>query len=113
MCYVPWNAFFSNVIIYFIIKFLSKLFALVDSGAFRGLDLGRLKRGREWKLATVLSVPLSRVVAVGPTSARCSADVAYGTVDELKAAFFAEVRPGDSVLLKASHSMGLGALLKD
>ena len=52
---------------------LVKRFALVDSMrlAERGFDLGRLKRGREWKFATVLSVPLSRVVVLS------SAQVGY------------------------------------
>lgn len=45
---------------------LVKRFALVDSAklAGQGLDLERLKRGREWKGATVLQVPVQRVVAL-------------------------------------------------
>ena len=33
--------------------------------------------------------------------------------DEAKAELFAYVRPGDSVLLKASHGMALNRLLED
>lgn len=54
---------------------------------------------------------LDAVVAVGGRSAHCRASKAYETLEELKADFPTMVRPGDLVLLKASHGMNLGSLL--
>ena len=58
------------------------------------------------------SLGLGLVVGVGKTASRCSCDRAFATLAELEAAFAGLVAPGDTVLLKASHAMGLGGLLE-
>lgn len=70
--------------------------------------------------ARALACGLDRVVAVGEASAAAAAGLAcaggtpcttFSTLADLKAAFPTLVRPGDTVLLKASHGMNLGSLL--
>lgn len=51
------------------------------------------------------------VIAVGARSSRCRCDLAYPTVEALEADFRSLLKAGDTVLLKASHGMGLGRLL--
>ncbi len=51
------------------------------------------------------------VIAVGEQASRCRCTAAYPTLDALKADFDGLVKPGDTVLLKASHSMNLGSLI--
>lgn len=58
------------------------------------------------------SLGLDRVIAVGAISGLCDCDVAYDEVMALKAHWSSEIRIGDTVLLKASHSMHLGSLLE-
>ena len=53
------------------------------------------------------------VLGVGEISSTCPCHRAYPDVAHLKAEFAALLQPGDLVLLKASHSMNLGDLLKD
>ncbi len=52
------------------------------------------------------------VVAVGPLSSQCAADRAFPTTDDLLAHIEEILRPGDSVLLKASHSLRLGRIVE-
>ena len=54
---------------------------------------------------------LDAVIAVGETSATCRADVAYPTLEALKADVTGRFAAGDVILLKASHGMHLGDLL--
>lgn len=54
---------------------------------------------------------LDKVLAVGKTSSKCRACASFETVEELKAALPSILKSGDNVLLKASHSMNLGAIL--
>lgn len=54
---------------------------------------------------------LDCVIAVGETSATCKSDVAYSTLESLKAEGRERFAAGDVVLLKASHGMHLGELL--
>lgn len=54
---------------------------------------------------------LDAVYAVGEASSKCRADAAFKNVDDAKEAVFKLLKPGDAVLLKASHSMGLGRIL--
>ena len=54
---------------------------------------------------------LDAVIAVGETSATCRADVAYPTLEALKAEGTGRFAAGDVILLKASHGMHLGDLL--
>ena len=54
---------------------------------------------------------LDLVIAVGERSSRCRCGMAYASLEALKADFSGLVKPGDSVLLKASHGMNLGSLL--
>ena len=51
------------------------------------------------------------VVAVGERSSRCRCTVSFKTVEDAKAAIGTVVSAGDTVLLKASHSMNLGSLI--
>lgn len=51
------------------------------------------------------------LVGVGECAAKCPADRHYHDVSALRADFSTLVRRGDAVLLKASHAVGLGALL--
>ena len=51
------------------------------------------------------------VVAVGERSSRCRSTVSFKTVEDAKAAIGTVVSAGDTVLLKASHSMNLGSLI--
>lgn len=55
--------------------------------------------------------PFAAVVAVGELSSRCAADVAFPTVEALLAHVGELFRPGDAVLLKASHGLRLGRIL--
>lgn len=54
---------------------------------------------------------LDAILAVGKTSAKCCSTASFETIDELKSALSAILKPGDKVLLKASHSMNLGAVI--
>ncbi|MCR5414855.1 MAG: hypothetical protein K6F50_09065 [Kiritimatiellae bacterium] len=54
---------------------------------------------------------LDAVIAVGEKSSACPATLKYQSVESLKKSFPALVKKGDTVLLKASHGMNLGALL--
>lgn len=60
--------------------------------------------------AMALGIPL--VIGVGEESSRCMCHLAYKTLAPLKRKFRFDVSAGDLVLVKASHSMGLGALLE-
>ena len=51
------------------------------------------------------------VIAVGERSSRCRGTVSFKTVEDAKAAIGTVVSAGDTVLLKASHSMNLGSLI--
>ena len=61
--------------------------------------------------AMSLGIPL--VIGVGELSSRCLCHLAYKELSGLRKKFRADVSSGDLVLLKASHSMDLGKLLKD
>jgi len=52
------------------------------------------------------------VVAVGPLSSQCAANIAFPTTDDLLAHIGGILRPGDTVLLKASHSLRLGRVVE-
>lgn len=54
------------------------------------------------------ALPIDLVIAVGEMSAQCKADASYPDAAALHAALGAIARPGDTVLLKASHGMHLG-----
>lgn len=54
---------------------------------------------------------LDAVYAVGEASSKCRCDAAFKNVDDAKEAVFKLLKPGDAVLLKASHSMDLGRIL--
>ena len=54
---------------------------------------------------------LDLVIGVGKISSMCACDRAFATLDELKGEIKALLRPGDTVLIKASHGMKLGELL--
>ena len=56
---------------------------------------------------------LARVFGVGALSSTCPCDVAVADVKDLGRSLREEVRAGDLVLLKASHSMNLGSVLKE
>ena len=58
-----------------------------------------------------LGIPL--VIGVGEQSSKCLCHLAYKSLAPLKKKFRLDVSSGDLVLLKASHSMGLSALLDD
>ena len=60
--------------------------------------------------AMELGIPL--VIGVGEASSRCLCHLAYKSVEQFKArgGLRAHVSSGDAVLVKASHSMNLGAL---
>lgn len=60
--------------------------------------------------AMKLGIPL--VIGVGEQSSRCLCHLAYKTLAPLKKKFRLDVSSGDLVLIKASHSMGLGELLE-
>ncbi|MBQ5795638.1 MAG: hypothetical protein IIW14_06550 [Kiritimatiellae bacterium] len=53
------------------------------------------------------------VIGVGEESSKCICNLAYPKLDKLKRKFRVDVSAGDLVLLKASHSMKLGELLRD
>lgn len=59
-----------------------------------------------------MSLGLDKVVAVGAASSLCGADAAYPDSAALKADIPNLLRGGDTVLLKASHGMNLGSVLK-
>ena len=61
--------------------------------------------------AMALGIPL--VIGVGETSSQCMCHLVYKELKTLKKKFRLDVSAGDLVLLKASHSMDLGDLLKD
>ena len=56
---------------------------------------------------------LDVVLAVGDISSRCAADAAFPDVASARTALAAIVRPGDTVLVKASHGMQLGSVVPD
>ena len=60
--------------------------------------------------ARELGVPL--VVGVGAESSRCPCHIACADLGELETALRESFRPGDLVLLKASHGMHLGDVLR-
>ena len=55
-----------------------------------------------------MSLKFCRVIAVGEMSSECPCDIKFRNSAELHAALPSIVRPGDAVLLKASHGMKLG-----
>lgn len=57
-----------------------------------------------------LGIPL--VIGVGEVSSTCLCHLVYKTLAPLKKKFRLDVSSGDLVLLKASHAMGLSALLE-
>ena len=61
--------------------------------------------------AMKLGIPL--VIGVGELSSQCLCHLAYKTLAPLRKKFRLDVSAGDLVLLKASHSMNLSALLED
>ena len=61
--------------------------------------------------AMTLGIPL--VIGVGEMSAQCLCHLVYKDLKSLKKKFRVDVSAGDLILLKASHSMDLGSLLKD
>ena len=61
--------------------------------------------------AMALGIPL--VIGVGEMSSQCLCHLVYKELKTLKKKFRVDVSAGDLVLLKASHSMNLGDLLKD
>jgi len=63
--------------------------------------------------AHALSLRLPLVVGVGEMSSRCVCHLAYKTVGELRRKVGYQLTAGDSVLLKASHSMKLGEILSE
>jgi len=54
---------------------------------------------------------LDAVYAVGEASSKCRCDAAFKNVEDAREAVFKLLKPGDAVLLKASHSMDLGRIL--
>lgn len=54
---------------------------------------------------------LDAILAVGKMSSQCCSTASFETLEELKAALPDILKPGDKVLLKASHSMNLGSLI--
>ncbi len=54
---------------------------------------------------------ISLVIAVGAQASSCPADLTCATIDELREKLPDCLRPGDVVLLKASHGMRLGEAL--
>ncbi len=62
-----------------------------------------------FEYAKSLNIPL--VIAVGEQASRCPAHKAFQTVHEAKESLPALLLPGDLVLLKASHSLHLGAII--
>lgn len=54
---------------------------------------------------------LDIVIAIGETSSKCRADIKLRDAGELKEKLFTFAKPGDAVLLKASHGMHLGEAL--
>lgn len=61
--------------------------------------------------AHAMSAGLDEVIAVGAQSAECLSSRAYPEVSALKADLPTLVKPGDLVLLKASHGLHLGEIL--
>ena len=75
-------------------------------------ELGEASEGLHRKVFDhAASLGLDKVVAVGEMSSRCAADAKYPTAAALKSDLANVVAPGDAVLLKASHGMGLGSVL--
>ena len=60
--------------------------------------------------AMSLGIPL--VIGVGEMSSQCLCHLVYKSLDALKKKFRVDVSAGDLVLLKASHAMRLGELVK-
>ena len=52
------------------------------------------------------------VIAVGETSSKCRADFAFADTAALRRELWNILRAGDRVLLKASHALGLGEVVK-
>ena len=75
-----------------------------------GADALALHR-RVFDHAMALGIPL--VIGVGELSSQCLCNLAYKSLASLKKKFRVDVSAGDLVLLKASHSMRLGDLLKE
>ena len=73
----------------------------------RSLELHR----KVFAHAMGLGLPL--VIGVGETSSQCLCHLVYKNVAALKKRFRVDVSAGDLVLLKASHAMRLGDLIKD
>ena len=73
----------------------------------RSLELHR----KVFAHAMSLGIPL--VIGVGETSSQCLCHLVYKELKTLKKKFRLDVSAGDLVLLKASHAMSLGDLLKD
>ncbi|MBO7683375.1 MAG: hypothetical protein J6T51_01460 [Kiritimatiellae bacterium] len=63
--------------------------------------------------AHAMGLGLPLVIGVGELSSQCLCHLVYKDVASLRKRFRADVSAGDLVLLKASHSMRLGALLED
>ena len=62
---------------------------------------------------TAMSLGFHKVIAVGETSSRCPSDLQFRDAAAVHAALPSIVRPGDCVLIKASHSMGLSKIVED
>ena len=77
-------------------------------------ELGeRARELHEQVFAHAAACGLDAVIAVGETSSGCRADAAFRTVAELAAARADLLKPGDTVLLKASHGLHLGDILNE
>ena len=63
--------------------------------------------------AHAMSLKIPLVIGVGEMSSQCLCHLVYKELKTLKKKFRVDVSSGDLVLLKASHSMNLGDLLKD
>lgn len=59
-----------------------------------------------------MSLGIELVIGVGEMSSQCICHLAYKEIGRLKSKFRFDVSAGDLVLLKASHSMKLGALVE-
>ena len=62
--------------------------------------------------AHAMSKKFHLVIGVGEQSSKCICNLAYRRLKDLKKKFRVDVSAGDVVLLKASHSIGLGELLQ-
>ena len=85
------------------IAVLGDMFELGD----RSLELHK----KVFAHAMSLGIPL--VIGVGEMSSKCLCHRVYAKLDMLKKKFRLDVSAGDLVLLKASHGMKLGELLRD